>query len=281
MTNKTVKKFLCLILAFLLAILATGCSFNSYSAEELKASYKTFFENSFNEELYYWKETVNASDYSSWRTCNVYAQIDKKYELIRDENGELANMKISLTEEYNKKNTYKAMCGKSFSSNTGETKSYLFENDFDKQGKEINYRKTEITPQEYVASDDFISRFSLETMLRELEYLTVDDMVFNIDNALLQHRGKTIKFSFAVTDDYIERFKTEFGKSSMFEGSKYATMEFAYDRFASIVVYAEEKLGSGISADKEIYKLEVVYYGPIVNLPSYDSAPWADAELIK
>lgn len=63
-------------------------------------------------------------------------------------------------------------------------------------------------------------------------------------------------------------------QSSVFEGSKYATMEFAYDRFASIVVYAGEKLGSGISADKEIYKLETVYYGPIVNIPSYDNSEW-------
>lgn len=26
--------------------------------------------------------------------------------------------------------------------------------------------------------------------------------------------------------------------------------------------------------DKEIYKLGTVYYGPIVNIPSYDNAEW-------
>lgn len=272
MMKKHFIKFVGLVLALLLIVSAGGCSLNSYSVEELKAFYPKAIENSLSEELYYWKETVNASDYTSWRTCNVFAEIDKKYEVIRDENGEFANMKVDVFEEYNKKNVYKALCGKSSGSN-GEI-SYLFENDFDASGKSVNFRKTEITPQEYVSSDGFINKYSLNTLLKEFEYLTVDDMIFDIDNDLLEHKGKTIKFSFAVTGEYLERYKAEFGHDSVFSGSKYATMEFAYDRFASIVIYAEEKLGSGISADKEIYKLETVYYGPIVNIPSYDNSEW-------
>lgn len=123
-------------------------------------------------------------------------------------------------------------------------------------------------------SDSFQNKYSLNAILKEFEYLTVDDMIFDIDNDLMEHKGKTVKFSFAVTDEYLEKYRAEFGESSVFEGSKYATMEFAYDRFASIVIYATEKLGDGVSADKEIYKLEVVYYGPIVNIPSYDNPEW-------
>lgn len=278
MANKYIARFICFALALVLIISAGGCSLDAYSVEELRADYKNMLSNSFDEELYYWKETVNGIDNSSWRTCNVYAEIDKKYNLIRDENGELSNIKINLLEEYNKKNVYKAMCGKSSSSNGGEALNYLFENDFDDKGKEINYRKTQISPKEYLESEAFKSRFSLEAMLSEFNYMSVDDMVFDIDDSLLQHRGKTIKFSFAVTEEYIERYKNEFGKASLFEGSKYATMEFAYERFASIVIYAEEKLGGSITADKEVYKLEVVYYGPIINLPSYDSEPWVNAK---
>lgn len=272
MIKKHFIKFVSLALALLMILTAGGCSLNSYSVEELKTFYPKAIENSLNEELYYWKETVNASDHTSWRTCNVFAEIDKKYELIRDENGELANMKIDVLEEYNKKNVYKALCGKS-SGKDGD-KNYLFENDFDDAGNAVNYRKTEMTPQEYVNSDNFKNKYSLDAMLKEFEYLTVDDMVFDIDNDLMEHKGKTVKFSFAVTDEYLEKYKAEFGKDSLFNGAKYATMEFAYDRFASIVIYAEEKLGSGISADKEIYKLETVYYGPIVNIPSYDNPEW-------
>lgn len=275
MTKKHFIKLAGLVLALLLIVSAGGCSLNSYSVEELKAIYPKVFENSLSEELYYWKETVNASDHTSWRTCNVFAEIDKKYEVIRDENGELANMKIDVLEEYNKKNVYKALCGKS-SGNDGD-KNYLFENDFDDAGNAVNYRKSEMTPQDYVNSDRFKNKYSLAAMLKEFEYLTVDDMIFDIDNDLMEHKGKTIKFSFAVTDEYLERYKAEFGEDSVFSGSKYATMEFAYDRFASIVIYAEEKLGGGISADKEIYKLETVYYGPIVNMPSYDAQPWVNA----
>ena len=274
MTEKRLVKFTGLVLALLMILSAGGCSLNSYSVEELRVSYPKVFENSLKEELYYWKETVNAADYNSWKTCNVFAEIDKKYEVIRDENGEMANMKIDVLEEHNKKNTYKALCGKS--SGSDGDKNYLFENDFDESGNSINHRKTEMTPQEYVKSDSFKSKYSLDTMLKEFEYLTVDDMIFDINNDLLEHKGKTIKFSFAVTDEYIERYENEFGRSSVFKGSKYATMEFAYDRFASIVIYAEEKLGKGISADKEVYKLETVYYGPVVNLPSYDSEPWVN-----
>ena len=275
MMKKRLIRFTGLVLAFLIILSASGCSLNSYSVEELKTFYPKAFENSLAEELYYWKETVNNADQTSWKTCNVFAEIDKKYEVIRDENGEMANMKVDVLEEYNKKNVYKALCGKS-SGGEGE-KNYLFENDFDESGNAVNFRKTEITPQEYLKSDSFKSKYSLDTMLKEFEYLTVDDMIFDIDNDLLEHKGKTIKFSFAVTDEYIERYKAKFGEDSVFKDSKYATMEFAYDRFASIVVYAEEKLGGGISADKEIYKLETVYYGPIINLPSYDSEPWINA----
>lgn len=276
MNKKSIIKMISIICSLLLISALGGCSLNSYSVDELRALYPKVYENSLSEELYYWKETVNTSDHTSWRTCNVYAEMDKKYEPIRDESGAFANMKIDVYEEYNKKAFYKALCGKSKGS-SGEVKEYLFENDYDETGSAVNYRKTETTPQAYIVSDDFKNKFSLDAMLSELEYLSVDDMIFDIDNDLMEHKGKVVKFSFAVTDEYLERYKSEFGVPSVFEGSKYATLEFAYDRFASIVVYAEEKLGGSISADKEIYKLETVYYGPIINIPAYDSDVWADA----
>lgn len=276
MNKKSIIKMISVICSLMLICTLSGCSLNSYSVDELKMLYPKAFENSLSEELYYWKETVNTSDHTSWRTCNVYAEMDKSYEPIRDENGDFANMKIDVYEEYNKKAVYKALCGKSKGS-SGDIKSYLFENDYDESGSAVNYRKNETAPQTYVESDDFKNKFSLDKMLSELAYLSVDDMNFDIENDLMEHKGKVVKFSFAVTDEYLERYKAEFGSSSVFEGSKYATIEFAYDRFASIVVYAEEKLGAGITADKEIYKLEVVYYGPIVNIPAYDSDVWANA----
>lgn len=189
MKKEMIRKFACLACVILLILSVSGCSLNSYSVDELKELYPKAIENSLSEELYYWKETVNASDHNSWRTCNVYAEMDKKFNVIRDENGECSNMKVDVFEE---------------------------------------------------------------------------------------HNGKVVKFSFAVKDDYTDRYKTESGKASIFEGAKYATIELSYDRFASIVVYDEEKLGKNISADKEIYKLETVYYGPKIDIPSYDSGVWAE-----
>lgn len=276
MIKKYFKSFLCLFCAAAIVFSLSGCSFNSYSAEELKQLYPKAFENSFNEQLYYWKETVNAADYTAWRTCNVYTEIDKKYEPVLDENGQFANMKIDIYDEYNKKGVYKALCGRSESSTGGDTKNYLFENGYDSAGAACDYKKTEMTPQEFVKSDAFVNNYALSEKLSELAELTVDDMIFDIEDSLMEHRGKVVKFSFAVKPEYIEEYKAQNGRDSMFAGSKYATVEFAYDRFASIVIYAEEQLGGNISADKEVYKLEAVYFGPIVNIPSYDSAEWAD-----
>lgn len=278
MKRKNILKFVCLFCLFLLFLTAGGCALNSYSADELKVLYPKAIENSLNEELYYWKETVNRTDYSSWRTCNVYAEMDKKFEVIRDENGEFSNMKISVYDERNGSGVYKALCGKSKSSAGGEIKSYLFENDYDDSKNPVHYRKAEMLPQEFIKSDDFKSKYSLDAVLSELKYLSVDDMDFEVDNKIMEHKGKVVKFSFKVRDDYVQKYNQQFGKASVFDGSKYATMEFAYDRFASIVVYSEEKLGQNLSVDKEIYKLEAVYYGPKIDIPSYDSGVWAETK---
>lgn len=276
MIKKSFKSFACLLCALAVIMSLSGCSLNSYSVEELKVLYPTVFENSFNADLYYWKETVNFSEYTAWRSCNVYTEIDKKYEPVLDDSGEYANMKIEVYDESNKKGFYKALCGRSSSSTGGDTVNYLFENGYDDNGNANDFRKTEITPQEFVKTDNFAQNYALSSKISEFANLTIDDMIFDIDDALMEHRGKVIKFSFAVTPEYIEKYKAETGKDSLFTGSKYATMEFAYDRFASIVIYADEQLGGNMSVDKEIYKLEAVYFGPIVNIPSYDSADWAD-----
>lgn len=276
MKNIKFVKLICLFCLLLLLFAAGGCALSSYSVEELRALYPKAIENSLNEELYYWKETVNQSDYSAWRTCNIYAEMDKKFEVIRDENGEISNMKMDVYDEYNKKGVYKAICGKSESASGGEAKSILFENDYDDLNNPVHYRKTEMLPREFIESDAFKSKYSLDALLSELDYLSVDDMNFDVDSKIMEHKGKVVKFSFKVNEDYLQKYHQKFGKDSIFEGSKYAVIEFAYDRVASFVVYSEEKLGKNLTVDKEIYKLEIVYYGPRINIPSYDSGVWAE-----
>lgn len=276
MKNIKFVKLICLFCLLLLLFAAGGCALSSYSVEELRALYPNAIDNSLNEELYYWKETVNQSDYSAWRTCNIYAEMDKKFEVIRDENGEISNMKMDVYDEYNKKGVYKAICGKSESASGGETKSILFENDYDDLNNPVHYRKTEMLPREFIESDTFKSKYSLDALLSELDYLSVDDMNFDVDSKIMEHKGKVVKFSFKVNEDYLQKYHQKFGKDSIFEGSKYAVIEFAYDRVASFVVYSEEKLGKNLTVDKEIYKLEIVYYGPRINIPSYDSGVWAE-----
>lgn len=276
MNRKSITKIISVVYLFAIIASLSGCSFNSVSADELRTIYPEAIENSLKEELYYWKETVNTSYYTSYCTCNVYAEIDKNYNLIRDEDGKLANVKIDVDEKRNSNAVYKALCGKSQSSKSAETKNYLFETEYKSPTDKPVYRKTEITPQDFIKSEKFNDIYSLSAKLREFSELTIDDMNFDIDNKLMKHTGKVVKFSFAVKPEYLERYKKEHGKDSLFAGSKYATIELAYNRFASIVIYSSEQLSGNISIDKEAYKLESVYYGPIVNVPSYDSADWKD-----
>lgn len=276
MNKKIFTKIIAAFCLFAMVTSLSGCSLTSISVDELRTLYPTAFKNSLSEELYYWKETVNTSDHTSFCTCNVYAEIDKSYNLIRDSSGNLANMKIDIDDKYNDKSVYKALCGKSQSSTGTETKSFLFENGCDSSGNAADFVKTEITPQDFIKSEKFSSTYALSAKLREISALTIDDMNFDIDNKLMKHTGKVVKFSFAVKDEYLEKYKRENGKDSLFAGSKYATIEFAYDRFASIVIYSNEQLSGNISIDKESFKFETVYFGPIVNIPSYDSADWID-----
>lgn len=274
--SKKVTKIISVILSVCLLSALCGCSLTSFTVDELKTLYPKAVENSLKEELYYWKETVNNNKDSLYRTCNVYAEIDKQYNVIRNEDGSLSNMKIDVTASNNSKNTYKALCGKSQSSSSEETKNYLFETSYNDDGEEVSKAKTEISPQNYVKSDAFADNYSLASVLSELSVLTVEDMNFDFDKSKLEHKGNVVKISFKVKDEYVSKYKEEFNKNSVFENSNYVTLEISYNRISSLVIYQEEKLSEKVSADKEVYKLEISYFGPIVNIPSYDSDEWSE-----
>lgn len=271
--KKRLFKLIALFSALAILVCTCGCSLTEYSVEELRALYPKAVENSLKEDLFFWKETTNMGDENTFRKCNVYAEIDKrKYEPLREENGDYSNMDVDIQETKNSKTVLSIQCGDAPSATKGnESKDYLFQTSFEADGKTlISKTKTPMSSKAYVSSEVFQNTYSLNVMLKELKELTVDDMDFDFDKASMTHKGNVVKVEFRVKDSYLERYKAAYGEDSIFAGSIRVALEFAYERVASILVYANEKLDSRFSMDTERYKLEIVYFGPIVSMPKYD-----------
>lgn len=274
MKKRTVKLTAAALLLALIAAAFCGCSLTAYTVEELRSLYPQAMENSLAEPLYYWKETDNTSADSRYTVCNVYAELDDNYEPARTDDGGFVNMEMEISVTEAGQNTYHLVGGRSESSAGGEAASWIFENGYSASGEVANRRKTAVSVEEYVQSDAFQSTFSLAAALQELRGLTVDDMDFTVAEAALVRKGHVVECTFAVKDSYLARYEAQFGAPSVFAGSKYVTLELSYDRFSSVVIYTEEQLGSGITSDKEVYKLEVSYLGPRISVPFYDSDEW-------
>lgn len=274
MKKCTVKRMAAVLLFAVIAASLCGCSLNAYSVEELRTLYPQAIENALAEPLYYWKETVNTDSASSYTTCNVYAELDKNYEPARNADGSFVNMEMEINATEDGQSTYHLVGGLSQSSTGGAAQDFIFENGFDAKGQAADRKKTPLSVQDYVQTDAFVQQYSLAAMLEEFSGMTVDDMDFTVSNAELSKKGHVVECKFAVTDSYLARYEAQHGKPSLFAGSAYVSLELSYDRFSSIVIYTKEELGSGITTDKEAYKLEVSYLGPRINVPSYDSDEW-------
>lgn len=271
--KKRILKIISLFAVFSVLLCTCSCSLTAYSEEELRSFLPKAVANSYEADLFYWKETVNRNGINSFRKCNVFAELNEKtYEPLRNDNGDYSNLDVEIQEQSKSKNTLSILCGNSSSSKGGEPKDYLFTTAYDSAGKETEKTKTPLTAKEYVGSADFQEKYSLRAMLAELEHLTVDDMDFNYDKSDLQHKGKVITADFKIKDSYLERYKVEHGTDSIFAGSSSVSMEFAYDKVSSVLIYENENLDNRFSMEKEAYKLEIVYFGPIVSIPKYDEA---------
>lgn len=268
--KKRVAKIIALFSALAILACTCGCTLNAYTVDELRQLYPKAVENSLKADLFFWKETANPTGGdNTFRRCNVYAEIDKKYEPIRNENGDYANMDVEIIEQVKGKDVLKIWCGDSPSASGGEKKNYFFKNTY-VNGKVDTQTKTPLSAKEYVNSEEFQNKYSLDIMLAELEHLTVDDMEFGFDKSEMTHKGNVVQVTFSVKDSYLERYKEETGKDSIFAGSFYVSLEMVYERVSSLIIYVNETLDQGISLETERYKLEITYFGPIVAMPKYD-----------
>lgn len=254
----------------MLAVTLCSCSLTAMSMEEFKTLYPQAVQNSYAEDLFFWKESTVAKKEVSTRRCNVYAEIDKKYNRILKENGDFANLVVDITENAKSKNVLRILCGDAPSVKGDKLEPYLLKTTYNSKGEEEAKTKTKMTSKEFIASDLFQQNYGIDHMLSELAHLDPEEMDIDVKGGGIIHKGNVVLITFKVNDDYLNRYKTTTGKDSMFVGSVRATIELSYERIASIVVYSNETLDKSFSIETEKYKLEIVYFGPIVKMPQYD-----------
>lgn len=252
--------------AFILGF--AGCA--QPTPEEFDELFKTAIENSFNAPFFYWKETYVNGNNSKYTSCNVLTALDNKYEPIVDENGDYSEVSINIMKTENEKSVYELYCGKSASSQGGETKEMLFTKDINPETGDSVNKVSPMTVEEYLNHKDF-EPYTLEAKLKEVSGLTTADMDLTSDKCGIEKKGNVTKINFTLTDEYFERYKKESGEPSMFEGSKRVEIEMAFERISHIIVYSEEAIaGTSLTIESEPYKLFIVYLGPKFSIPSYD-----------
>lgn len=252
--------------AFILGF--SGCA--QPTPEEFDELFKTAIENSFNAPFFYWKETYVNGNNSKYTSCNVLTALDNKYEPIVDENGDYSEVSINIMKTENEKSVYELYCGKSASSQGGETKEMLFTKDINPETGDSVNKVSPMTVEEYLNHKDF-EPYTLEAKLKEVSGLTTADMDLTSDKCGIEKKGNVTKINFTLTDEYFERYKKENGEPSMFEGSKRVEIEMAFERISHIIVYSEEAIaGTSLTIESEPYKLFIVYLGPKFSIPSYD-----------
>lgn len=252
--------------AFILGF--AGCA--QPTPEEFDELFKTAIENSFNAPFFYWKETYVNGNNSKYTSCNVLTALDNKYEPIVDENGDYSEVSINIMKTENEKSVYELYCGKSASSQGGETKEMLFTKDINPETGDSVNKVSPMTVEEYLNHKDF-EPYTLEAKLKEVSGLTTADMDLTSDKCGIEKKGNVTKINFTLTDEYFERYKKANGEPSMFEGSKRVEIEMAFERISHIIVYSEEAIaGTSLTIESEPYKLFIVYLGPKFSIPSYD-----------
>lgn len=269
MKKKIISAALALTLIMTAIFMFGGCS-NSLEDSEIERIYNTAVNLTFEQDVYFLKETVNTKDLVKYTQVNVRPSIDKKYNIEKNDDGSYKDLRIEAFEQVDGKETLRNVCG-----SVGE-KSLLFTTAQQEQGNPVR-SKREISSEDYYNSADF-SKYRIEAFLDELNYLKFSDMDFSVDKAEAGTRGEITTLIFAPTEDYLERYERETGKKSVFEGCMRVSLEITYGKISHIIVYTEDKIeGTSLSVEAETYKLLITYYGPIINLPDPNGEDWKNA----
>lgn len=265
----------------LLALCFGGCTARLQTGD-VETAFKKAVENTMKADIYYWKENRINGKETDYRQVNVFVPQDSHYEPILNEQGEYEQVQVEVVESHNSKNLIRRVCALSGGANKNdEQKAYLFLTDYE-DGKESNHTKTPMTGKEYFKSDAF-RPYTLAAVLEELTELTVDDMDFSIKDSVKQKKANVTNLTFGIKEEYLKRYEAKHAKPSLYAGTKKVSIELAYDRVANVITYTDEQLDKGVSLEIEKYKIEIVYLGPKIGVPTYNAKDakgedvWKDA----
>ncbi|MEG1963837.1 MAG: hypothetical protein RR123_03085 [Clostridia bacterium] len=264
----------CLVLVMLLTIMCCsfGCAVGTLEVKEAKEYFKESLARSLASEIYYWKELDNRTKNATKTTFNKYCLLDKKDNIIKDENGRNKDFGV----QYSKVATdyyLQTICGTSIAkADKSKIKKQMLFEDYDAtiDGKEEKHKTAkEMTVEQYLEQDE-IKNLYLPEKLLDLSLLKSEDIVFEGSYDTRSKLIKLVTLKFKIVDSFFTNFKATYGRESVLKG-KGISVEIAYDRLTMVTVYDELKLDEKLSIDSEVYRLDVAYIGPIVRVPDFSS----------
>lgn len=230
---------------------------------------KKAYQGSIDDDIFYWKEYNNAEKIANGdielTRVNVHCDADNNGLIY--ENGIYKNYAIRVEKLLDGKRQWEKYCGESESSTGKATLPHLIDMKYD-QGKHVSSTKTQMNAFEYFASDEF-AEYRLDSKLAELKDLIIDDFDFSVKDGGIYKNGAVIMLKARVKDSYLDAYEESNDAESLFKGEM-IDIEVTYDRISKLVVYQLEDLGGGLTNTFETYKLEIVYLGKNIDVPSYD-----------
>lgn len=268
MTNRRIRLIASIVIVITLCTLVFGACSKELDVADSYTVFTEALNNSLQQEIYYYKQTkFNDSGNSTEITVNIHADLDKKYELIVDDNGNYVNKCVRVVHSVDGVETYQQACGSTALQKDAPVKSYLFSKDLTTSGKN-NTVYEEMAVDTFIASAEF-QAISLQSALDELRYIEYEDMDFSISNGGVSEKGYVTTFTFQLNDSFFSRYYAATGKQSNLVGD-YISVQVSYNRIANVLVYNYENMGvEFISYEEEQYKLEISYLGPIISFSSY------------
>lgn len=281
------------IVLSLLSCVFVGCA-KKTSSEDAFLNMKNCIVNSLKEDIYYYKKVVHRADELKSvdiMNVNIFSPLNSKEEFEKNDDGTYKNMKASIYKsnyEHTTKltNNSEYFVGSSVSAESKKNSAdYMLQHITTQQnvvagGKNKiesteTFLRTPYTVNDLVKSKNFVDGYSLNAMLFDLNQVTFEDIVFDVKNgAEASKQTKVTKFSFAIGEEFFAKFKEKHGRESVLVSDK-IFVETAYGRISNIVTYKIAKEGF-LKIDDELFNLQIVYYGPIIKIPSYDEKSGKD-----
>lgn len=270
------KRFLkiCALLCTVSFVAGMLCSCSkTLTADDAYNSLRTAVNASLEYKTYYIQEMITHNKLLDKTTVNLRCELDEDYAPVT-ENGRYLDYKAEIHKTESDLPVADIFCGTSKSS-SGEKRDALFYAKYENLNGESNVLSKTVSNtsiENFIASDEFKNHYSIDYFLRELKNMKAEDFDFSGNEGKTRVKNNLTLLSFRVTDDYLEKYKSENKSNSVFDGSTRVEIEIIYGRIASVVTFCSYKDATfNQSFEESPYKLFITYYGPKFDLPQFDA----------